>query len=116
MQVVVYLTRVGLAISVLINVLLGGRSNQTFSARNWERKRQGKWHMVPVIDCLFIYTWLLIQKILTLFGVCVNIKNITNHCMESWVWWATHSQHHDCENLIDRMEIIENGKEEGREV
>ena len=36
-----YLKRVGIALSVLLNVVLGGASNQTFSARNWQRKKDG---------------------------------------------------------------------------
>ena len=31
-----YFERVGIALSVLLNVVLGGYSNQTFSARNHE--------------------------------------------------------------------------------
>lgn len=115
MKAVIYLTRVGLALSVLFNVLLGGPSNQTFSARNWAWKREGKWHIVPVIDGMFILTTYVIQKLLTPFGVCVRVENVKNHCMESWIWWHTHAQEHPCENLIDRMEIY-HGKEKGREV
>ena len=37
-----YLVRVATALSVLLNVVTGGSLNQTFSARNWERKRNGK--------------------------------------------------------------------------
>ena len=45
-----YLTRVAVALSVLLNVLTGGASNQTFSARNWDWKRRGLPHIVGAID------------------------------------------------------------------
>lgn len=113
--IIVYLTRVGLALSVLINVLLGGPSNQTFSARNWARKREGKYHVVYFIDAIFVVSAHVINKLLTVFGIYVNVENAKNHCMESWIWWHTHSQKHSCENLIDRMEI-RNVEKEGRKV
>ena len=61
-----YATRLGTATSVLINVILGGASNQTLSARNYQLKRDGKQHFVPFINFLF---------------------RDPNHCMESWVYW-----------------------------
>ena len=61
-----YLFRVGIALSILINVILGGRSNQTFSARNWQRKKDNKPNLVWFID-------LLLQK---------------GHCQMCWVNWA----------------------------
>jgi hypothetical protein len=48
--VIRYLTRVAVALSVLLNVLTGGASNQTFSARNWDWKRRGLPHIVGAID------------------------------------------------------------------
>jgi hypothetical protein len=60
-----YVIRVGIALSVLLNVVLGGASNQTFSARNWQRKKDNKPNMVWVIDKL--------------------IGN--GHCAECWVYW-----------------------------
>lgn len=60
-----YVVRVGVALSVLLNVVLGGASNQTFSARNWQRKKDDKLSMVWVIDKL-------IGK---------------GHCAECWVYW-----------------------------
>jgi hypothetical protein len=62
-----YLNRVFISISILINTLLGGRNNQTFSARNWERKRNNKINLVFLID--FLWIW---EK---------------NHCLESWSKW-----------------------------
>ena len=62
-----YLTRIGVAMSVLFNVLTGGASNQTFSARNWQWKKDGKFNLVWIID-----------KILG-----------KDHCVECWVYWKT---------------------------
>ena len=60
-----YLTRVGVALSVLFNVLTGGRCNQTFSARNWHWKKNNKPNIVWLIDFL-------LGK---------------GHCSECWVYW-----------------------------
>jgi hypothetical protein len=60
-----YLNRVGVAMSVLFNVLTGGASNQTFSARNWQWKKDKKYNLVWLID-------LLLGK---------------GHCAECWVYW-----------------------------
>lgn len=65
-----YLKRVGIAISVLFNVLLGGYSNQSFSARNYEWKKQGKRNLVWLIDY--------IAKI---------VFKDYNHCLSAWVYW-----------------------------
>lgn len=64
-----YLERLGIAISILLNVLLGGRSNQTFSARNWAWKQAGKYNLVWLID--FLASWY-----------------EYNHCERSWSYWA----------------------------
>lgn len=60
-----YLNRVGVAMSVLFNVLTGGASNQTFSARNWQWKKDKRYNLVWLID-------LMIGK---------------GHCAECWVYW-----------------------------
>ena len=60
-----YIVRVSIASSVLLNVVLGGASNQTFSARNWQRKKDNKPNLVWVID--------------KLIG--------DGHCVECWVYW-----------------------------
>lgn len=60
-----YLMRVGTATSVWFNVVTGGASNQTFSARNWHWAKQGKWNMVWLIDLIL--------------G--------EDHCAECWVYW-----------------------------
>jgi hypothetical protein len=60
-----YLHRVLTALSVLLNVLLGGDNNQTFSARNWHWKKQGKPNIVWLIDGIIGHS----------------------HCSECWVYW-----------------------------
>lgn len=60
-----YPIRVFTALSVLINVLLGGPSNQTFSARNWQWRKDGRLNGVYLID-------LLLGK---------------GHCSICWVYW-----------------------------
>lgn len=65
-----YLKRILIATSVLMNVILGGKLNQTFSARNWEWKRNGK----PNIS------WL-IDRVLG-----------KDHCSRCWSYWKTRRQ------------------------
>ena len=60
-----YLVRILIALSVLLNVVLGGRLNQTFSARNWEWKRNQKINVVRLLDALL--------------G--------DGHCSRAWSYW-----------------------------
>jgi hypothetical protein len=64
----VYLMRVLAAGSTLLNVILGGPTNQTFSARNYERKRHGKNHITFIIDLIFF--------------------SDPEHCLGAWVTWS----------------------------
>ena len=66
-----YLDRVFIAFSIFINVLFGGRINQTFSARNYQRRRDNKINLVRIINFLF--------------------RN-KDHCFESWVKWTIINQ------------------------
>lgn len=63
-----YLNRVTISFSILINTLLGGRTNQTFSARNWARKRHNKMNLVWLIDRIFFWD--------------------KDHCSEAWIKWT----------------------------
>jgi len=63
-----YLNRIVIAFSILVNCLMGGRNNQTFSARNWQRKRDKKFNLVWLIDGIFF-----MQR---------------DHCQDSWVKWT----------------------------
>jgi len=65
-----YLKRIVIAGSVLFNVLLGGHSNQTFSARQYELKRKKKINLVWLIDRIF--------------------RRDVEHCMMSWVYWNSY--------------------------
>jgi hypothetical protein len=56
---------VGVALSILINVIVGGASNQTFSARNWQWKKDNRYNVVWLID-------LVLGK---------------DHCAGSWINW-----------------------------
>lgn len=62
---VTYLVRILIAMSVLTNVILGGRLNQTFSARNWDWKRSNKPNVVRLLDALLGY----------------------GHCSRAWAYW-----------------------------
>ena len=64
-----YIERVGIALSILLNVLLGGYSNQTFSARNYAWKKEGKPNLVWLIDTIFWFN--------------------PYHCLDSWAYWYT---------------------------
>lgn len=69
-----YVARVAIALSVLFNVLLGGPSNQTFSARNYGWKRQGRYNVVWFIDSLAWFD--------------------KDHCKRSWTYWKIRTPKH----------------------
>ena len=73
-----YLERVCIALSVLFNVLLGGYSNQSFSARNYQWKKDGKPNLVYVIDWVF---FVLVGEI--------------DHCMTCWSYWYVRKYRED---------------------
>jgi len=62
-----YWFRVLIASSIWFSVILGGKVNQTFSTRNWQRKKEDKFNIVWIIDLIL--------------G--------DGHCMESWIKWRT---------------------------
>ena len=66
-KIIKYFRRIGVALSVLFNVILGGHSNQTFSARNYEWKRNSQSNLVWLIDKLFFMD--------------------KDHSMHSWSYW-----------------------------
>lgn len=63
-----YIARIGIALSVLLNVVTGGASNQTFSARNYIWKMHGEKNAVLVIDLIFFWQ--------------------PDHCRNSWLYWV----------------------------
>jgi len=60
-----YFYRVGIAFSMLLNVLLGGSIGQTLSARQHEAKRNGKYNLSKPIDV-----------------ICGK-----DHCSRCWSYW-----------------------------
>jgi len=73
-----YIQRVTTASSILINVIFGGRSNQTFSATQYQRRKDGKANVVWFIDKFFWWE--------------------TDHCLGAWVKWKiihTAIRHYD---------------------
>jgi hypothetical protein len=62
-----YLYKVMIALSVLLNVILGGPSNQTFSARNWQWRVEQRINLVWLIDL---------------------ICNDQEHCEDCWKFWV----------------------------
>lgn len=62
-----YFKRVTIAFSIFLNVLFGGKSNQSFSAAQHQRRRDKKWNLCPIIDRIFFWE--------------------LEHCLEAWVKW-----------------------------
>ena len=67
--ILAYIGRVLIAVSILINVMLGGPSNQTFSARNYKWQQDGKWNIVWLIDAIFFWD--------------------KYHCFHAWIYYKT---------------------------
>jgi hypothetical protein len=63
-----YLNGIMISSSILLNAILGGKTNQTFSARNWDRKLRNKLNLVWLIDAIFFF-----EK---------------DHCQEAWIRWT----------------------------
>jgi len=70
----IYIHRLRIAVSILINVILGGRSNQTFSARNWDLAKDGKPNLVWLIDRIFWFE--------------------PDHCFKEWAFWNELQKHY----------------------
>lgn len=62
-----YFVRVGIALSILINVMLGGPIDQAFSARNYAWRKSGYPNLVWLLDLLFFFD--------------------KHHCLHSWTYW-----------------------------
>lgn len=88
-EVANYFERVGLCLTILINVILGGEQNQTFCARNYEWRRKGYLSLVPLFDV----GALVIGYVFNRFRPKRRRLNYRNHCLESWVWWVTKLKH-----------------------
>lgn len=75
-----YIHRIGIAGSVFINVLFGGYSNQTFSARNYDFKTRGLPNLVWLIDSICWYD--------------------PDHCYYSWLFWKKIREYYKSENAF----------------
>jgi hypothetical protein len=67
-----YFQRIFIAVSVLLNVILGGYSNQSFSARNYAWKREGKPNIIRLIDLIFWFN--------------------PDHCAQAWSYWVVRKE------------------------
>jgi len=76
-------------LSILLNVILGGKPHQTFSARNYGWKRDGKYHMVELIDFIFYWCGYIRNFLLTRALKRDNVSTSSHHCLHSWVVWRT---------------------------
>ncbi len=85
-KIIKYVERVGIALSVLFNVLTGGHSNQTFSARNYGWKREGNRNFVWLIDRIFF-----IEE---------------KHCLTSWSYWYIRHNLADDKKTLDIISNI----------
>lgn len=102
-QICMYIYRIGIQLSVLVNVILGGFTNQSFSARNYEWKRNGHLNMVREIDFLFYYIgtfiFFLINKVRIFLNRPPFCADLSNHCLHFWVYWRARK---------DVVEMIQN--------
>jgi hypothetical protein len=80
-----YFQRVGIALSILLNVILGGASNQTFSARNYRWQQENKPNIVWLIDAIFFWD--------------------KYHCLHSWLYYKTtrNLRHVYKQNKVDTL-------------
>ena len=62
----IYCYKLAIATSIFFNVLIGGRNNQTFSARNYQRKLDSEKNLCHGIDYIL--------------G--------DDHCLECWQRWC----------------------------
>ena len=64
-----YCERISIALSILLNVTLGGKNNQTFSARNYQWRMSNKPNIVWLIDLIMFWD--------------------PQHCFHSWIYYKT---------------------------
>lgn len=65
--IIKYLYINSISFSIFLNTILGGKPYQTFSARNWEWKKENKPNVIWLIDALIFFE--------------------RDHCMNCWVRW-----------------------------
>lgn len=81
-----YFGRLGIALSVLFNVVTGGESNMTFSARNHQWRRDDKTNFCSIIDLMLFWH--------------------PEHCRQSWAYWRLRK--HSTESANEAIDIIQN--------
>lgn len=90
-KLIKYFMRIGTALSILINVILGGSSNQTLSARNYDRLKRNKPNLVWLIDSVFFYE--------------------EDHCMHSWTYWTLRKdKNYDNYIWASEMRVVQESK------
>lgn len=62
-----------ISVSIFLNTVSGGKPYQSFSARNWDLKRNNKKNLVNFIDTLFFFD--------------------PDHCMGCWIHWKIGRTH-----------------------
>lgn len=96
-----YFRRVGIALSVLLNVIVNGYSNQTFSARNWGLKLDNKLNMALFIDLLF-------NSVAGTLNICTPKTisfDFSNHCERSWNYWVVRKNMSTSEALAAKNDL-----------
>lgn len=75
-----YINRLIIAFSVFFNVILGGYSNQTFSARNYDLKMNGYPNLCWLIDLMFYKDG--------------------DHCEKAWIFWIRIKDFYTTEDIF----------------
>lgn len=82
-----YFSRVGTALSILFNVILGGPLGQSFSARNYGWQRENKRNLVWLIDITSKVAYIILLKPLTMPSKEYIIIETNQHCLNAWIFW-----------------------------
>ena len=73
-----YVYTILIRVSQLVNTIFAGHYLQTFSARNWERKKHNKINLVLLIDICFVIIAIISKK---------NKIYHSNHCRDCYINW-----------------------------
>lgn len=79
----------GVRCSKGLNRVCFGNTDQTFSANNHERKRQGQWNLCWFIDPMFFVLEGLTFTLIRATNKDYHMRASKNHCLEAWVNWKT---------------------------
>lgn len=75
-----YINRLLISCSILLNVILGGKSNQTFAARNFQRELDYKINIAWILDIIFWFD--------------------PHHSEKSWMFWNEIQKHYIDQNIF----------------